>query len=173
MKTLLLAASTATLVAGMQIGQRLPLLEGEFLSGRAAALPQAASGRVALLLLGFTYRSRFPVEAWAARFRRDFAGDPRVAFYEIPLIGGMARLGKWFIDSGMRRGTPPADQENVITVYGGTAAWKRRVGFRDPDAAYLVLIGPDGRVERQSAGAFAEEPYQALRAQVLEILARQ
>jgi hypothetical protein len=28
-------------------------------------LPQAARGRVALLLLGFSYDSRFAVEAWA------------------------------------------------------------------------------------------------------------
>ena len=94
--------------------------------------PQAASGRVALLMLGFTYDSRFQVEAWAKRFRQDFGTEPSVTFFEIPMIGGLARMGKWFIDSGMRRGTPKADHENVITVYGGTDAWKQRVGFRDP-----------------------------------------
>ena len=50
-----------------------------------------------------------------------------MTFFEIPMIGGLARMGKWFIDSGMRRGTPKADHENVITVYGGTdrgsSAW--------------------------------------------------
>ncbi len=143
---------------------------GEFLSGREAVLPQAASGRVALLLFGFTYQSRFAVEAWAGRFRQDFGGEARVTFYEIPMIGGLAKLGKWFIDSGMRRGTPQAGYENVITVYGGTDAWKRRVGFSDLNAAYLVLIGPDGKVARQVAGGFGEEPYQALRAQVSRLL---
>ena len=81
-------------------------------------------------MLGFTYDSRFPVEAWAKRFRQDFGAEPGVTFFEIPMIGGMARMGKWFIDSGMRRGTPKADHENVITVYGGTDAWKQRVGFK-------------------------------------------
>jgi hypothetical protein len=154
----------------MQLGEPLPALEGEFLSGRAAALPQAASGRVALLLLGFTYESRFAVEAWAGRFRRDFGGDPRVTFYEIPMIGGIARLGKWFIDGGMRRGTPKEDYESVITVYGGTDAWKRRVGFGDPNAAYLILVGQDGKVVRQVSGGFGEEPYQALRSEVSRLL---
>ena len=92
--------------AEMAVGDPLPKLRGEFLTGRTADLPQAASGRVALLLLGFTYDSRFAVEAWARRFREQFETDPRVTFYEIPMIGGLARLGKWFIDSGMRRGTP-------------------------------------------------------------------
>jgi hypothetical protein len=172
MASLFLAASAATLVAGMQVGEPLPALEGEFLSGRTAALPQAASGRVALLLLGFTYESRFAVEAWAGRFRRDFGGDPRVTFYEIPMIGGIARLGKWFIDGGMRRGTPKEDYESVITVYGGTDAWKRRVGFGDPNAAYLILVGQDGKVVRQVSGGLGEEPYQALRSEVSRLLDR-
>lgn len=170
MASLFLAPYAATLVAGMQIGEPLPALQGEFLSGRTAALPQAAAGRVALLLLGFTYESRFAVEAWAGRFRQDFGGDSRVTFYEIPMIGGMARLGKWFIDSGMRRGTPQDDYEHVITVYGGTEAWKRRVGFGDPNAAYLILIGRDGKVAGQVSGGFGEEPYQALHSEVARLL---
>ena len=163
-----LAGTPATEVA---VGDQLPLLQGEFLTGRAAVLPQAASGRVALLMLGFTYDSRFSVDAWAKRFRQDFGGESRVAFFEIPMIGGLATLGKWFIDSGMRRGTPKADQENVITVYGGTDAWKQRVGFHDPKAAYLMLIDQSGKVVWRYAGNLEEGPYHALSTQVAELLA--
>ena len=121
-------------------------------------------------MLGFTYDSRFQVEAWAKRFRQDFGAEPRVTFFEIPMIGGLARMGKWFIDSGMRRGTPKADHENVITVYGGTDQWKQRVGFRDPQAAYLILIGPSGQVVWRYAGSLDEEPYQALSSEVSRLL---
>jgi hypothetical protein len=122
-------------------------------------------------MLGFTYDSRFSVEAWAKRFRQDFGGEPRVTFFEIPMIGGLATLGKWFIDGGMRRGTPKADQENVITVYGGTDPWKRRVGFQDPKAAYLLLIDQRGRVAWRDAGGFVEERYKALSSELLRLLA--
>jgi hypothetical protein len=135
----LMASATAPVVE-LAIGDQLPPLKGEFLSGRTAVLPHAASGRVGLLMLGFTYDSRFQVEAWAKRFRQDFGAKPAFTFFEIPMIGGMARMGKWFIDSGMRRGTPKTDHENVITVYGGTDDWKLRVGLNDPKAACLVLI---------------------------------
>ena len=101
--TILMASA---LISTISIGETLPPLRGEFLTGRQAQLPEAASGRVALLALGFTYNSRFQVEAWIGRFRKDFGENPHVTFYEIPMIGGMARLGKWFIDSGMRKGTP-------------------------------------------------------------------
>jgi hypothetical protein len=160
----------STLISTLPIGEALPPLRGEFLTGRQAQLPDAASGRVALLALGFTYNSRFPVEAWIGRFRKDFGSNPHVTFFEIPLIGGMARLGKWFIDSGMRKGTPRSDQENVITVYGGTDSWKQRVGYASPNAAYLILLDKRGAVRWSHSGAFDEKAYRDLHAQVSTLL---
>ena len=167
-----LTAYAAASVREMAVGDPLPMLRGEFLTGRTAVLPQAASGRVALLLMGFTYDSRFAVEAWAKKFREQFETDPRVTFYEMPMIGGLARLGKWFIDSGMRRGTPNADYEHVITVYGGTDPWKQRVGFRDPKTAYLILLDGSGRVAWRYAGGFDEQAYHALTSEVSRLLPR-
>jgi hypothetical protein len=146
--------------------ERLPVLKGQFLTGREAVLPDAAAGRVALLALGFTYESRYAVEDWIRHFRKDFGENREVTFYEIPMIGGLARMGKWFIDSGMRKGTPTADLENVITVYGGVDAWKQRVGFSDPNAAYLILIDKTGVIRWHHSGAFEEYPYQALESAV-------
>jgi len=165
--TILMAS---TLISALSTGETLPPLRGDFLTGRQAQLPDAASGRVALLALGFTYNSRFPVEAWIGRFRKDFGSNPRVTFYEIPMIGGMARLGRWFIDSGMRKGTPLNDQDNVITVYGGTDSWKQRVGYESPDAAYLVLIDRHGAVRWRHSGAFDEDAYKDLSIHVAALL---
>ncbi len=155
-----LIASIAAAAAPISVGDQLPQLRGEFLTGREAVLPVAAGGRAALLMLGFSYDSRFSVEAWAGRFRKDFGAEPKVTFFEVPIIGGLAKMGKWFIDSGMRRGTPKADQENVITAYSGSDAWKNYVGFRDPKAAYLILIDANGKVAWMHAGGFDEASYQ-------------
>ena len=169
MLPVILMASSA--ISVLSPGEPMPVLKGEFLTGRSAVLPDAAAGRVALLALGFTYDSRFAVEAWIGRFRKNFGDTPRVMFYEIPMIGGMARLGKWFIDSGMRRGTPSKDQENVITVYGGTQPWKQRLGFQSPDAAYLILLDQRGIVRWLHKGTFDEETYKSLSAQVAALAA--
>jgi hypothetical protein len=48
----------------LRVGAPLPALKGQFLTGRDAVLPQASSGKVALVAMGFTYKSRVPVEAW-------------------------------------------------------------------------------------------------------------
>jgi hypothetical protein len=161
----------ASIVSVLSPGDRMPDLKGEFLTGRPAVLPDAAAGRVALLALGFTYDSRFAVEAWVGRFRKDFGDRPQATFYEVPMIGGMAQLGKWFIDGGMRRGTPQKDRENVITVYGGTDPWKQRLGFQSPNAAYLILIDQRGVVRWRLSGAFDEQAYAALSLQVNALLA--
>lgn len=157
-----LNAQGAAPISRLAVGDQLPPIRGQFLTGRAAELPQAASGRAALLMLGFTYDSRFAVEDWARRFRQDFGARSGVTFFEIPMIGGVAVMGKWFIDGGMRRGTPRADQENVITVYGGVDLWKQRLGFRDPKAAYLILINPSGRITWLYAGEFDQVRYNEL-----------
>lgn len=164
---ILMASSVMSMLSP---GEPMPALKGEFLTGRQALLPGVASGRVALLAMGFTYDSRFAVEAWIGRLRKDFGDNPQVTFYEVPMIGGMARLGKWFIDSGMRRGTPRKDHENVITVYGGTDPWKQRLGFRSPDAAYLVLLDQRGVVRWRRSGVFDEAAYNGLAIQVAALL---
>jgi hypothetical protein len=168
MSGIALAAGPATEI---RMGDPLPELRGQYLTGRDAILPAAASGKVALLLVGFTYQSRFAVEPWAEKFRAQWASHESVTFYEVPVIGGMARLGKWFIDSGMRRGTPKDDYGHVITVYGGADAWKKRLGFAAPDAAYLVLLDRAGRVAWRYQGPFDETASRALDAKVLELTA--
>ena len=72
--------------------------------------------------------------------------------------------------SAMRKGTPKSDQENVITVYGGTDSWKQRVGYLSPDAAYLVLLDKHGVVRWRHGGAFDEKAYRDLHAQVSDLL---
>ena len=86
--------SNATLRAGpvqasLRVGDRFPVLKGQFLSGREAELPRASSGKVALVAMGFTYKSRFPVEAWADWYRTTIEPTTAVTFFEVPMIGGM------------------------------------------------------------------------------------
>jgi hypothetical protein len=140
----------------LQVGDRLPTLKGQFLTGRDAVLPQAASGKIALVAIGFTYKSRFPVEAWAEWYRTAIDPETNVTLFEVPMIGGLGTLGRWFIDRGMRKGTPLALHERVITVYGSTGEWKRRLSYSPAhaDDAYLIVRGRDGVVRWLHHGTF-------------------
>ncbi len=169
--SLVLAAAVSARAAGEQrpaplaVGDAFPPLKAKFLTGRTALLPDAARGKAALVMMGFSYDSRFAVEAWAKAFQGEFGARQDVTFFEVPVIGGMGRLAKPFIDSGMRKGTPPALHENVITVYGNVDYWKALMGFvkQAEHAAYLALIDPDGRVRWLHRGSYTPEAMSALR----------
>ena len=182
-RALLACALAGSLTAGLAAGGReesqmitgdmLPALHGEYLSGRKASLPEDARGKVAVILMGFTYASRTPVEAWAERLKPALTGLNDTTFYEVPVIGGMARMGKWFIDSGMRRGTPKALHEHVITVWGAVKEWKARAGVTNErdTLAYLTLIDRDGRIHWRHAGPFDEETFEVLMAELRSLSA--
>ena len=151
-------------VTPIAIGDVFPRLEGEFLTGKKAVLPDAAKGQVALVMMGFTYDSRFAVERWAEAVKPAFTERGGATFYEVPVLGGMARMAKWFIDSGMRRGTPKELHENVITVWGSVDRWKSLMGFTKAaeDDAYLALIDADGRVRWLHHGPFAQDAFDTM-----------
>ena len=167
----LLVMSMATRPAGpapesLRVGDRLPVLKGQSLSGRDVELPQASSGKIALVAMGFTYKSRFPVEAWGGWYRATIGPRTDVTFFEVPMIGGLARLGRWFIDRGMRSGTPAELHEQVITVYSGTGEWKKRVAYSadHEDDAYLIVVDRDGIVQWLHHGEFDPARSDELRA---------
>ena len=146
------------------VGDPFPRLEGEFLTGRKAVLPDAASGKFALVLMGFTYQSRFSVESWAGHVQPAFAQRGNATFFEVPVLGGLARLGKWFIDSGMRSGTPKDLHENVITVWGDVDRWKTLMKFSKAaqDDAHLALSDPKGRVVWLHHGGHTDAAFAAM-----------
>ena len=160
-----LAGEQAKTATPLAVGDPFPRLEAEFLTGRKAVLPDAAAGKSALVMMGFTYDSRFEVEKWAEHVRREFGTNGNVTFFEVPVIGGMGRMASWFINSGMRKGTPKELHENVITVYGGSDRWKKAMGFSkaQEDAAYLALLGADGRVQWLHHGGYTEDAARALK----------
>jgi hypothetical protein len=156
-----LVMSMTTLAGGraqesLRVGDPFPVLKGKSLTGRDAVLPQVASGKVALVAMGFTYQSRFPVEAWAEWYRKTLGSRADVTLFEVPMIGGLATLGRWFIDRGMRSGTPVDLHDQVITVYGGTGEWKRRLSYapEHKDDAYLIVVDREGIVRWLHHGAF-------------------
>lgn len=151
-------------VTPIALNDVFPRLEGEFLTGKKAILPDAAKGKVALVMMGFTYDSRFAVEKWAEHVKPAFAEMGNATFYEVPVLGGMARMAKWFIDSGMRRGTPKELHENVITVWGSVDRWKTLMSFTKAaeDDAYLALIDADGRVCWLHHGPFAQDAFDTM-----------
>lgn len=136
------------------LGQRLPTLEGQALSGRHVRLPDDAAGKVALVAMGFAYSARWAVEDWVDAFNNRFAHRKDVTFYEIPMIGGVARLAAPMIETAMRSATPDSLQDHVVTIYGSMGSIREALGVTNESDAWIFLIDPDGTVLFESRGSF-------------------
>jgi hypothetical protein len=155
----------------LQIGDPFPVLSGQFLTGRDAALPQESSGSTRLVAMGFTYKSRFPVEAWAEWYSTAIGRREDITLFEVPMISGLATFGQWFIDRGMRNGTPTELHENVITVYSGANEWKTALAYGPgrEDDAYLIVIDGGGIVQWFHHGMFDDFTAAQLRGVILSL----
>lgn len=155
-------AVAATAVRALAPGDTLPSLVGHYLTGRDAIVPEHSRGKLAFLALGFTYKSRLQVEAWSERFKKEHGNATGVTFYEVPVMGGAARMARPFIDRGMKKGTPADLHEHVITVWQDAGEWKKRMGFRAADAAYCVLIDGAGVVRWLHSGPLDDAAWAGL-----------
>ncbi len=127
-------------------GEALPHLEGEYLTGEGARIPEDALGNVTLLVMGFSYDARKVVEEWKTAFDHGVAGAPKVESMELMMIGPTNRLNRLYVVEGMKRGTSKAALRAVFVVFGPVEEWKRRVNYHAPNDAYAVLIDRRGVV---------------------------
>lgn len=165
-----LSVAAVGMAAELPVGERFPELKGKLLTGQQAALPAAASGRIALVAVGFKPEARSAASAWASRFRREFGEAP--AFFEVPMIDGKARFARWAIDRTLRGATAPSDRGQVLTVYGETLPWKERLGIKPPEVAGVVLLDGSGVVRWRHVGDLDETAFRSLGAAMRQITAR-
>ncbi len=166
-----LAVGLAAAEAPLRPGDPLPMFKGTDLAGQSVTLPDAAKGKVAVYLFGFSYGSRAPVEAWSEHVRGRWGAEAQVTWFQVPMIGGFGRIAKPFITGGMKKETPPQYHGNAVVVFGGVGSWKTRLSVKDEALAYLVLVDRAGVVRWLHAGAFAAALAGELDAQVQAALA--
>lgn len=140
----------------------LPPLEGETLTGKKASLPAAANGRAALLILGFTHASQHQTKAWADRVQKEFPTFSVAVLEEAP------RLVRGMITHGIRSGVPKDQQDRFLLVYHGEKELKQAAGFDRPDDAYLLIIGPDGRIRWRYHGPVTDAAVEQIKSKFAE-----
>jgi hypothetical protein len=165
-----LVAAEKPAVVPLKVGDTLPLLEGEALSGKRVQLPAATGHHAAVICLGFSENSRHAVEKWDIRFRKDFKPSETPLLYTVPVIeGAMGRFAKPFIISGMRKGTPQDVQDLTVVAFYSDNDWHQRMQVKDENQAYVVLIDGQGRVVWLYSQPYGEDAYEAMKAEIARL----
>lgn len=163
----LLAISAAAQTAQM------PAVEGESLSGSKVALPDAAKGKVAVLIFGFTKASKTPTRAWAEKISSDFATQNEFALYELPVLESVPGFIRGMVISSMKKGVPESRRDHFVPLLHSESELKKLVNYKEPDDAYLVMLDRSGQIIEQKHGPFSDPTFGQLRTDIQSALSRQ
>jgi hypothetical protein len=165
----ILSVALSMLLAGAA-AQQFPHLQEENLNGQTVVLPEGVSGKVAVLVLGFSHASSTPTGAWAKRAQSDFSKDPGFALYQLAVIEAAPSFIRGMITSGMKKGLSDSQRASIVPVVHQEDALKTLVAFKQPDDAYIVLLDRSGHVVYQTHGSTADPGYAELRVKVQALL---
>jgi hypothetical protein len=141
-----LALPLSLIVAAAPIGSRLPRTQGERASEKPIVLPDAAAGRVAVLIVGFSKKSSEVVERWENRLFQDYGAGGQVAIFRVAVLESAPRLLRGFIRGRIEKNVPKEKRDSFVLLFQGEAEWKALVHFADADDAYLVVLDVNGSV---------------------------
>lgn len=150
--------------------QQFPRLQEENLAGQQIVLPDAASGKAAILVFGFTKASQNTTGAWMKRLQHDYGKSAGVVLYQLPVLEEAPRIFHGMIVSGMKKGVPEGERANFIPVMHNEAELKKLVGYKEADDAYVVVLDHTGRVAFQTHGATPDANYAQLHPKVESLL---
>ena len=157
-------------VAVSLVAQGIPKIEGDSLAGHHVVLPEAASGKVAVLILGFSKASKTPTSEWGHRIETDFASNSAVVLYQLPVLESVPGLVRGMVISSMKKGVPENRRDYFVPVLHGEAELKKLVSYQGPDDAYLILLDRNGAITYQTHGNLSEPSYADMRQHILSLL---
>ena len=167
---LLVIAAVCSTFGGSLAAQQFPRLQEENLNGQQVVLPDAASGKVAVLVLGFSRASSTPTGAWAKRIQSDFGKTPGFELYQLAVLEAVPRIFRGMIISGINKGVPESERAYFLPVLHNEDQLQKLVGFKEEGDAYIIVLDRSGKVAYQTHGASVDPAYAELRTKVQGLL---
>ncbi len=148
----------------LEIGAALPPLQGQTLDDKEVSLPEAAQGRVCLMIMTFSKQAGERSRQWQDHFAKDFTDDSKITSYSVAMLSDAPGFLRGMIRSAMRRGTPQPLRARTVTVTSDSKPWKQRLNLSSDKDAYLLLLNQHGQISWMHHGDFDPKIYAGLSA---------
>ena len=126
-------SSSDRMALAATLDARFPVVSGSNLERQHFDLPADFGGDLNLVAVAFLREHQDLVDSWAATASRLTEADPRLRFYEVPVLSETNGQFSLFIDGGMRAGIPSrATREATITLYLDRAKFLQAAGLPGP-----------------------------------------
>jgi hypothetical protein len=144
-------AQNATGQTDKVIGINFPDISGESLSGQKVALPQAAAGKVTLIMIALKRDSIPQLDPWLKAYDEAFGKNKSFAFYKIPMMkSAFAKQISSMINGKMRKDNPKELHDKIVTYYGPVEAYVKALGIADEEKGYAFILDENGIVQWRS-----------------------
>ena len=144
----------------------MPRIEGESFAGHKVVLPDAAKGHVAVLVFGFSKKSKEPTSAWGIKINSEFGGRSGFELYQLPVLEDVPHFIRGMVISGIKKGVKENMWDQFVPILQGESELKKLVGYKEADEAYLVVLNPAGEIAALMHGSFSDRAYEQLRNQI-------
>jgi len=136
--------------AALRIGDSLPVVAGRTLTDEAKVLPLGE--RASVVMFGFSRAAGEDSRRWGETLGR--AGIPVYTVIELEAVPSPLRA---MVRSSIRKSIPDIERERSIVVTKDEALWRTRLGVRDTNRAYVLLIDSHAHITWESVQAFRAE----------------
>jgi hypothetical protein len=165
-----LIALIAACAQTLQPGAPLPKIQGTSLDDQKITVPDAAAGKVTLLIITFSKAAGERGRGWSDPFFKDYPQDDKVTSYAIAMLEDVPSLLRGMVRGGIKRGVPLPMRRRFLTVTQDENQWKQYVDMKDDKDAYLILIDGKSSVQWIHHGAFDQNVYGALKVKIAELV---
>lgn len=161
-------AAQAQSAAALHLGDALPDVIGQNLSGSPAHLSTAVAGKFAVVVFSFSKAGGKDTQVWNKNLLRDFGSDHSVALASVIMLESAPRLLRGVIVSSLKKDMPSSLQNSTIVSYQDEKLWKQRLRVADDSHAYVLLLGQDGRIRGMNSGALSDAEYKEVKTKIEE-----
>lgn len=151
------------LLTSLTLGQTLPEIQAETLSGAAITLPSSLTAAHTVLVLSFQREHQEVSDTWRPHLAGlAAAGD--VGWYELAFLDVSAPV-KLAIGTAMDMGIRDEQaRKHVAPVWSSHEAVRKQLGIEDDQQAAIVVVDRAGAVTFKAAGPPTDETVAALKA---------
>jgi hypothetical protein len=149
----------------LSVGDAFPYFSAQTVMGKPLVLPEAASGKTALVIFTFGRSSGKDGKTWNLRLAKDFQNP--VPNYTIIVAESVPKMFQGRALSGIKSGMPQEMQNRAVLQLQDEQKWRTILGVKDDQHAYVLLLKPDGHIGWRNASAFSDSDYALVRSQLI------
>ncbi len=146
--------------APLRIGDTLPPVSGQTLTGQTLRLPAASLGQASILIFSFSRVAGKDARQWNEHLVNGSSGG--IPVYMVIMLESAPKLFRGMAIAGIKSTMPPLQQSRTIVLYSDEQLWKSRLAVTNDSRAFVLLLDENGRLRWMNSGAFTDAEYSRL-----------